>query len=90
MEYVKQVVDIELNKAELSHLINDLISYIWKIKERVFGDDWNFGTDITEVEQLTSEQEEELKSFGYYSRKALLDKLKRIEQENFPDTAYCG
>ena len=90
MEYVKEIVNIELNKAELSHLINDLISYIWKIKERVFGDDWNFGTDITEVEQLTSEQEEKLKSFGYYSRKSLLDKLKRIEQENFPDTTYCS
>ena len=90
MEYVKQVVDIELNKAELNHLINDLTGYIWKIKERVFGDDWNFGTDITEVEHLTSEQEEKLESFGYYSRKTLLDKLKRIEQENFPDIAYCG
>jgi len=83
-------VKVELNKDELDHLINDLISYIWKIKERAFGDDWNFGTDISEVEQLTPEQEKELRESGYYSRKALLDKLKQIEKENFPDITCFG
>jgi len=87
---MEKTVTVELTKAELIHLENDLISYIWQIKERAFGDIWNFGTDITEVEKLTPEQEEELKSSGYYSRKALLDRLKKIEKENFPDVTCCG
>jgi len=76
-------INVKLTKEELSHLINDTISYIWHIKEIVFGDKWNFGTDITEVETLSEEQKQKLKMFGYYSRKELLDKLKRIEKENF-------
>lgn len=81
-------VKIQFNKKELSHLINDLIDQIWKIKQIVFGENWNFGTDITEVDVLTPQQENDLKLFGYYSRKELLDKLKKIELENFFE-AYC-
>ena len=80
---MEKTVKVELTKAELAHLINDVISYIWNIKEQVFGDDWNFGTDITEVEELTPDQEKDLRSSGYYSRKELLDKLKKIEREAF-------
>lgn len=79
-------VKIEFNKKELSHLINDLIDQIYKIKKSVFGENWNFGTDITEVDLLTPQQANDLKLFGYYSRKELLDKLKKIDLENF---SYC-
>lgn len=87
---MEKTVNVELNHAELIHLQNDLISYIWKIKERVFGDAWNFGRNITEVEKLTPEQEEELRSSGYYSRLALLNKLDEIEKANFSTCECCG
>lgn len=85
----KQTVSIELTKKELSHLINDTIEYIWGIKKAVFGDDWNFGTDITETTVLTDEQKEKLTMYGYYSRKALLDKLKQLEKLSFSEVCYC-
>ena len=81
---------IELTLPELRHLQNDLISYIWKIKKIVFGDKWNFGTDITEVDQLTPKQEQKLKELGYYSRVELLNKLNAFEKIYFPGCECCG
>ena len=84
-------VQITLTKAELDHLINDTIHYIWEIKEIVFGDNkWNFGTDITEVKRLNAMQRRKLRTYGYYSRKKLLDKLKQIEKENFEEITNNG
>lgn len=80
---------LELTRDELRHLQNDTITYIWKIKEIVFGDEWNFGRNIDEVDQLTPEQEEELRTFGYYSRVALLNKLDAFEKEYFSQSE-CG
>jgi hypothetical protein len=84
-----KTVSVELTKEELFHLENDLISYIWHIKESVFGD-YNFGTNIDEVDQITPEQEDRLRAYGYYSRKALLDRLKQIEKDNFSENTICG
>lgn len=84
------IVLVELSKNELSHLINDTISYIYHIKENVFGDNWNLGTDISEVEVLTEEQKESLTMYGYYSRKKLYDKLRKIEKDNFPELNTQG
>ena len=81
---------IRLSKEELIHLENDTINYIYKIKKRVFGDDWNFGTDITEVEELTEQQKLWLEEMGYFSRKALYDKLREIERKYFPELTQMG
>ncbi len=80
---------LELTKDELYHLQNDTITYIWKIKERVFGDSWNFGIYITEVDKLTEEQKKELEESGYYSRLALLEKLDAFERKYF-QSCDCG
>ena len=80
---------IELSKDEVSHLINDTIARILAIKENVFGL-FNFGTYISEVEELSEEQKKKLEESGYYSRKELLDKLKKFEQENYPEITCCG
>ena len=80
---------VELSERELRHLINDTISRIYKIKELVFGESWNFGTDITEVETLNETQTRELNDLGYYSRKELLDKLEEIERNNFQQFTCC-
>ena len=85
----EKTVLIELNEKELRHLINDTISYIYRIKKKVFGN-MNFGTDISEVEELSDEQKEELTLFGYYSRKELLDKLQEISNKEFPELTCCG
>ncbi len=86
-----KTVTIELTKEELYHLQNDLISYIWNIKKRVFGDAWSFGCRLSEEEKalLTSEKEQELKESGYYSRLELKSKLDKIEEENF-DVPQCA
>lgn len=86
----EKTILIELNKEELTHLINDTIDYIWKIKERVFGDEWTFSTDINEVVVLTKEQIDKLSLYGYYSRKVLLDKLQQIRKDNFQELNCCG
>ena len=86
----ERTVLVELNEKELRHLINDTIDYIWDIKKAVFGDDWNFGTNISEVEKLTEEQKEKLTLYGYYSRKELLDKLKELESKEFSELNCCG
>lgn len=80
---------LELTKKELFHLQNDTIHYIWEIKERVFGDKWNFGRYITEVDELTDEQKRELEASGYYSRLELLNKLDAFEKKYFP-SYECG
>ena len=86
-----KTVEIKLTKKELEHLINDTISFIWQIKKRIFGNDWNFGTEITEVEKLSKEQKEKLTLYGYYSRKELLNKLKEIREKEFPElSCNCG
>lgn len=84
-----KTIKVELNEKELTHLINDTISYIYRIKENVFGDS-NFGTDISEVDVLTTEQKEKLTLYGYYSRKELLDKLQEIRNKEFPELTCCG
>jgi peptidoglycan hydrolase-like protein with peptidoglycan-binding domain len=60
---------VEVTAAELKHLINDTITYIWGLEDS--------GFDKPE--------------FGYDSRKALLEKLKKFEKEHFPEFACsCG
>ena len=86
----EKTVSIELTKKELYHLINDTIAHILSIKRIVFGDDWNLGTNITEVDVLTDEQQKELIDCGYYSRKELLDKLEQLEKDNFQELNCCG
>ena len=87
---MEKTIKVELNEKELTHLINDTISYIYRIKKNVFGGDWSFGTNISEVDVLTTEQKEKLTSYGYYSRKALLDKLQEIRNKEFPELTCCG
>lgn len=87
---MKKTVKIKLTKEELLHLINDTISYIYGIKQKVFGDNWNFGAKISEVEVLTEQQQKDLILYGYYSRKELLDKLEKIAKDNFPELFCCG
>lgn len=86
---VTESVAVTLTKEELRHLINDTIAAIWRIKKIVFKDNWNFSSNITEVDVLTEEQKSELTLHGYYSRKELLDKLEKIEEENFPELSCC-
>ena len=62
------VVAIPLTAAELNHLINDTIAYIWRLEKR--------GHDKPE--------------FGYDSRKALLEKLKKFHEEHFPEITCPG
>lgn len=62
------VIALPVTAAELDHLINDTISYIWKLENK----------------KKTTEE------FGYYSRKALLEKLKKFRNEHFPDLTGCG
>ena len=85
----EKTVLVELNEKELRHLINDTIAYIYRTKSKVFGN-MNFGTDISEVEELSDEQKEKLTLYGYYSRKELLDKLEKIELDNFQELNCCG
>ena len=86
-----KTITVELTHSELMHLQNDLISYIWEIKEQVFGDAWSFGCNLSDKEKslLDEEKEEKLKSYGYYSRLDLKNKLDRIEKENF-STLECS
>ena len=83
-------ITIEITRGELLYLENDLIHYILDMKKKLFGEKWNFGTDITEVDTLTPEQEQTLKDWGYYSRVELLHKLEKIEEDNFPSLECCG
>lgn len=85
----ENIVLVELSKKELTHLINDTISYIYRIKKNVFGD-LSFGVDISEVEVLTEKQKEMLTMYGYYSRKELYDKLQKIRNDNFPELNTQG
>ena len=62
------VIALPVTAEELDHLINDTISYIWKLENK----------------KKTTEE------FGYYSRKALLEKLKKFRNEHFPDLTSCG
>lgn len=89
MSKQEKTISIELYEKELRHLINDTVARIYRIKELVFGDNWNFGTDITEIKELTAKQKEELTSLGYYSRKEFLDKLLQLEKDNFKELNCC-
>ena len=58
---------LPITQKELTHLINDTISYIWGLEDK--------GCATQE--------------FGYYSRKELLEKLKRFEKEHFETFVEC-
>lgn len=90
MSKQEKTISIELNEKELRHLINDTVARIYRIKEMIFGDNWDFEIDITKVKDLTPNQKEELTSLGYYSRKELLDKLLQLEKDNFQELNCCG
>ena len=70
-------VNIEINRSELLHLENGLISDIWHIKDVVLGKERStYGTDLKNEEPITEEEKSKLEMYGYYSRKKLLDRLK--------------
>ena len=84
-------VSIEINREELLHLENGLISNIWHIKDVVLGKERStFETDLKNEEPITEEEKSELEMYGYYSRKKLLDRLKEIEAKEFPQNACIG
>ena len=84
-------VNIEINRCELLHLENGLISDIWHIKDVVLGKERStFGTDLKNEEPITEEEKGLLTQYGYYSRKKLLDRLKEIEAKEFPCNACMG
>ena len=64
----EKVALLPVTKAELSYLISDTISYIWKLE----------GRGIAKPE------------YGYDSRKALLEKLKKFEKLYFPELDTCS
>lgn len=76
---------LELTYSELCHLQNDVISYIYHIKEIVFGDDWSFGCRLSkeEIDLLDNDKIKQLNDYGYYSRLRLKEKLDRFEKEHF-------
>ena len=59
---------LPVTRAELKHLMNDTIAYIWKLEDRGATDPM----------------------YGYDSRKALLEKLKKFYAEHFPEMGECG
>ena len=65
---------LPLTKEELNHLINDTIAYIWQLECRP-------------ADKITTPEND---TFGYYSRKRLLDKLKAFEAEYFPKMECNG
>ena len=83
---------LNLNQIELLHLKNDLIHNIYDIKKTVFGDKWQLGCVLGEEEKalLTKEKEWQLRSYGYYERFALLEKLDKFENDNFAEDQCCG
>lgn len=88
----EKTAKLELNKKELYHLQNDLISQIYDIKKAAFGDDYDMGCKLSDREKslLTKEKETLLKSYGYYSRLELKEKLDKFEEDNFMEDQYCG
>lgn len=83
---------LELDKYELHHLQNDVISYIYEIKKIVFGNKWSFGCKLSDEEKslLTEEKEKQLRTYGYYSRLELKEKLDKFEYDKFPERNCCG
>ena len=64
-----KTVTIEVTEKELCHLINDLITYCFQLKEK--------GLDKDDT-------------YGYKSRRVLINKLKEIEEKEFPHWDYVG
>ena len=86
-----KVVKLELNKKELYHLQNDIITQIYLIKKSVFGIDYDMGCKLSNKEKslLTEEKEKMLKIYGYYSRLELKEKLDKFENDNFAEIQSC-
>lgn len=86
----EELVSVSLSKAELDHLINDTIDYIYKIKDYTFDGKINKnGVDI-DTDDITPVQYYKLIDLGYFTRKTLLDKLREIRDERFPEYTCAG
>jgi len=86
----EDVVIVSLSKGELDHLINDTIATIGEIKDYVFDGKTNKnGTDI-DMSDINQEQYNKLTELGYFTREALLDRLRKIRDENFPEYTCAG
>ena len=79
-----ETVTIELNKKELDHIINDMLDYIDKIVDKCAPGKFFF-YHLKKGETLTEEETEELKSWGFFERKELIEKLEKINETDFPE-----
>jgi hypothetical protein len=81
------IAPIGLTKKELSHCINDIISYKNDLLEKVVGT-----CDITqqEIYKLPEEKLDELRIYGYFSRMLLLEKLQMFERIYFSQYTMAG
>ena len=81
------IVPIGLTKKELSHCINDIISYKNDLLGKVVGT-----CDITQQEicNLPQDKLEDLQLYGYFTRMELLNKLQMLERIYFPSYEMAG
>ena len=81
------IAPIGLTKKELSHCINDIISYKNDLLEKVVGT-----CDITQQEicNLPQDKLDNLRRYGYFSRMELLNKLQILERIYFPSYVMAG
>jgi len=84
-----KTVTIELTKKELSHIINDMLDYIDKIADKCAPDKFMFYHKKNDT-PLTEEETERLKEWGFFERKALIEKLKEIDDTSFPELCCKG
>ena len=84
-----KTITIELTKKELSHIINDMLDYIDKIADKCAPNKFFFYHQVDGT-TLTEEEIAGLKSWGFFERKELIEKLKEIDDTSFPELCCQG
>lgn len=84
-----ETTTIELNRKELDHIINDMLEYIDKIADKCAPGKFVFYHQLDGT-TLTEEEMAELKSWGFFERKELIEKLKGISNTDFPELTCNG
>lgn len=80
---------VELNKKELDHIINDMLSEIDRIADKCAPDKFVF-YHLKKEGSLTEEEIEKLKEWGFFERKELIEKLIKIRETSFPELCCKG
>lgn len=79
----EEMAFIGLNFKELTYIQNDLIAYMYEIKEKVLGKERTNQLMVEDPGSVTKSELEDLEMLGFFERAKLLDKITKAKIKKY-------